>query len=603
MARRRERHHTGHTGIQDAGVRGVLKNEVGKSEKIGVVGSPSSTSQMRLDIVASAVEKSLVGSIAFLEYTQDDSDTYAIGQITGVTLKNAFAEDQTMRSITKQRGEIPSITGQQDTYAAEMMISAVFKEEGGRLSQSTFGTVPPTGTAIRMINQSIMDKMVEPHADHVVHVGSVFGNDVLLPSWFRHFGETGDGGLGDAMHIGIFGKTGSGKSVLGKMIMLSYMKHETMSLLVLDPQGEFSKIDGDGRVRNFVDSLGRRIAVYDLSRLVLLPDEDLFKKILIDSKFILRLGVKALENQGYAADQIVRILRSRDQTIQGEVGAIELNSAYERAAFDRVWRRLREPEYMDHIYRSGTPAHRQVPNTMNSADVEEFYALWQGVTRLFGREGGDTYEIGRLLDNVGSRDGSVTVINLSETDAPAGIFWNEEVQKVVINQILSKLVAIAQGKFAKGGNLNTLVVLDEAHRFAPRTGTYGDDEGSALRRTLLDAVRTTRKFGLGWMFISQTLASLDRELVQQLRMYFFGYGLAWGTELDALQNLIGGNRPALSLYQQFHDPASSLEGGKYSFMSVGPSSPLAFSGMPLFFNSLQFPEEFLSKNGAGGNAA
>ena len=86
-------------------------------------------------------------------------------------------------------------------------------------------------------------------------------------------------------------------------------------------------------------------------------------------------------------------------------------------------------------------------------------------------------------------------------------------------------------------------------------------------------------------------------------MYFFGYGLGWGSELAALKELIGGNDSALALYQQFHDPESSLGNKKYSFMSVGPSSPLAFSGVPLFFNSLQFPEEFLSKNGAGGNAA
>ena len=54
-----------------------LENEVGRAEKIGVVGSPSSTSQLRLDIIASAVEKGLVGSIAFLKYRQDDSDAYA----------------------------------------------------------------------------------------------------------------------------------------------------------------------------------------------------------------------------------------------------------------------------------------------------------------------------------------------------------------------------------------------------------------------------------------------------------------------------------------------------------------------------------------------
>ena len=578
-----------------------LENDVGKAEKIGLVGSPSSTSQLRLDIVASAVEKGLVGSIAFLKYRQDDNDTYAIGQLSEVTLKNLFAEDQIMKSLTKQRGEVPSITENQDTHTAVMMISAVFKVEGNQLLTSTFGTVPPTGTAIRIINQSIMDRLVAPHEGQLAYVGKVFGNDVLLPSWFRHFGEPEDGGLGDAMHIGIFGKTGSGKSVLAKMIMFSYMKHRTMSLLVLDPQGEFSKIDDD-RIRNFVSVIGKRIDIYDLSQLILLPDWDLFKKILIDSQFLKRLGIRAEDNQRDAADQVVKILRSKAQTMDDMMGEIPPNRAHERTAFNRVWRKLQDPKYLDHIYTSNTPAYKRVLDTMGDVDANEFYTAWQSVARLFGRKGSNVHEISRLLGGIGSRDGSVTIINLSEADAPADVFWNEGVQKVVINQILSKLVGIAQAKFIEGGNLNTMVVLDEAHRFAPRKVTYDDEDASALRNTLLDAVRTTRKFGLGWMFISQTLASLDRELLQQLRMYFFGYGLAWGSELVALKELIGGNNSVLALYQQFHDPASSLEGGNYSFMSVGPSSPLAFSGMPLFFNSLQFPEEFITKNGEENNA-
>ena len=579
-----------------------LENEVGRAEKIGVVGSPSSTSQLRLDIIASAVEKGLVGSIAFLKYRQDDSDAYAIGQLSRVTLRNLFAEDQTMKSLTKQRGEVPSITESQDTHTAEMMISAVFRKEGGSLMPSTFGTVPPTGTAVRVINQNIMGLLVEPHADHVVHVGKVFGSDVLLPSWFRHFGEPQDGGLGDVMHIGIFGKTGSGKSVLGKMIMLSYMRHKTMSLLVLDPQGEFSKIDNGGAVRDFVGSLGKRIHAYDLSKLILLPDWDLFKKVLIDSQFLKRLGIRMDTNQKDAADQIAKILRSKAQTLEDTMGEISLSRTHERAAFDRVLQKLQDNKYLGHIYTHKSAQYNRVLDELRDADPEALYAEWQRVARLFGRDG-DTHKISDLLDGIGSRDGSVAIINLSEASAPRDIFWSEGTQKAVINQILSELVGIAQRKFIEGGNLNAMVVLDEAHRLAPRTGTYGDEDASALRSTLLDAVRTTRKFGLGWMFISQSLASLDRELLQQLRMYFFGYGLAWGSELAALKELIGGNDSVLELYQQFHDPGSSLTGKKYSFMSVGPSSPLAFSGVPLFFNSLQFPEEFIARNSVRDNAA
>ena len=64
-----------------------LESDVGGAEKIGLLGSPSSTSELRLDIVAKAAEKGLVGQIVFLKYRQDDCDTYAIGQINKVTLK------------------------------------------------------------------------------------------------------------------------------------------------------------------------------------------------------------------------------------------------------------------------------------------------------------------------------------------------------------------------------------------------------------------------------------------------------------------------------------------------------------------------------------
>ena len=579
-----------------------LETDVGKAEKIGLVGSPSSTSQLRLDIVASAVEKSLVGSIAFLKYRQDDSDTYAIGQLSEVTLKNLFAEDQIMKSLTKQRGEVPSITENQDTHTAVMMISAVFEADGDHLATSTFGTVPPTGTSIRLINQDIMNRLVAPHAGQLAYVGKVFGSDVLLPSWFRHFGDPKDGGWGDAMHAGIFGKTGSGKSVLGKMIMLSYMRHRPMSLLVLDPQGEFSKIDDEGKVKEFISGLGKTMRVYDLSTLILLPDWDLFKKILVNSQFLKRLGIRADRNQDDAADQVVGILDSK-QSQSNLLGRIPLERTHERMAFDHVWNSLQDRKYLEHIYTHNTTGYSRVLSTLKNSDKDSFYAEWQKVTRLFGREGGNAHKMSDLLENIGNKNGAVTVINLSEANAPKDILWGAGIQKVMINQVLTKLISIAQNKFIEGGNLNTMVVLDEAHRFAPRRLENGDEDSSRLRSTLLDAVRTTRKFGLGWMFISQTLASLDRELIQQLRMYFFGYGLAWGSELVALKELIGGgNNSVLSLYQQFHDPASSLEGGQYSFMSVGPSSPLSFSGMPLFFNSLQFPEEFISKNGYGDNA-
>ena len=145
--------------------------------------------------------------------------------------------------------------------------------------------------------------------------------------------------------------------------------------------------------------------------------------------------------------------------------------------------------------------------------------------------------------------------------------------------------------------MNTLVLIDEAHRLAPRHVAQGDDIGQ-IRNVLIDAVRTTRKYGLGWMFISQTMSSLDTEIIQQPRILFVGFGLSLGQEFQALQQTVGSRSPALDLYQTFRDPNSSFsrENRQYPFMTVGPVSPLSFSGTPLFLSVFNSREEFLETN-------
>jgi len=98
------------------------------------------------------------------------------------------------------------------------------------------------------------------------------------------------------------------------------------------------------------------------------------------------------------------------------------------------------------------------------------------------------------------------------------------------------------------------------------------------------------------MFISQTLSSLHREILNQIRIFVFGFGLAWGIERQALWEIIGGATEALKLYQNFRDPQSGLGKREYPFMTKGPISPLSFSSTPLFFNALNYPNEFIEDN-------
>ncbi len=66
----------------------------------------------------------------------------------------------------------------------------------------------------------------------------------------------------------------------------------------------------------------------------------------------------------------------------------------------------------------------------------------------------------------------------------------------------------------------------EAHRHVPSGRLEEDSKADRPRSLLRRSVRETRKYGIGWFFISQTLGGLENEILQQLRILAFGFGLA-----------------------------------------------------------------------------
>src|SRR5262249_4244903 len=107
-----------------------LEQLVDTTERLGVVGSPSSTAQLSLDVLGSAVSRKLVGELALFRFAQDGSSHYALGQITEVQLRNVWHEDPTMRSLIRQRGRVDAVSERQDTHLGQMVISAVFRQGG-----------------------------------------------------------------------------------------------------------------------------------------------------------------------------------------------------------------------------------------------------------------------------------------------------------------------------------------------------------------------------------------------------------------------------------------------------------------------------------------
>ena len=594
------------SGVESAGI----DESLGQSERIGVIGSPSSTSELAIDILETAVGKNLVGKFCVLRYAQDDKDNYALGQITEVSLRNLMSEDPTIRGLIRQKGKVDPVTERQDTHSAKMITSAVFSRSGGSFEPSRMGTVPATGTSLSLLDDGTMRGFVKEYQDQIFHIGKAYGSDMLFPMWFKHFAK-GNGGANEAYHVGVFGKTGSGKSWLSKMVMAGYAAHPSMSIIVLDPQGEFSK-SADGST---VLVSGRKAEVFGLHNIALADSSnfDLFKKILKASGFFSGLGIIKEENQDRAANEMVKSIKNKSveglfdhagglagiEDTQRRSGAENVRhfNIYKEQHFKKFWTALSKKSTIEAIY-STKDGQERVKSNRNLASEDEYYKKWISVGKLFTRDGKNNAT--NLADLVGQvtdeKNGSVVIIDLAETGRPKETFWNESVKFIVIKEILDKLKKEAEKKYRAGKSLNTLVVTDEAHRIAPEEKAE-NAELQTVKNTLIDAVRTTRKYGLGWMFISQTLSSLDKEIRSQIRVWLFGFGLGWGSEYRALRDIIGGADEAIKLYQSFRDPQSTPGDLKqYPFMAVGPISPLSFSDTPLFFTALDYPEEFENAN-------
>ncbi|MCD6194334.1 MAG: ATP-binding protein, partial [Candidatus Aminicenantes bacterium] len=530
-----------------------IEELISDAERIGTIGSPSSTGELSLDIMGTAVKKKLVGELVFFDFSQDGKPHYALGQITEIQLKNIWLEDPTMRSLARQRGQVNPVSGEQDTHLGQMTVSAVFAEEGNRFEPSILGTVPPTGTFIKLATDEILEKLLERYKEEIFYLGHVYGSTPKLPLWFKNF-SSGPHGAGEAYHIGIFGKTGSGKSVLAKMILLAYARYKDMAIFVIDPQGEFSK-DARGELRTegfplnlsrILSTLGKNVIIKSIRELIL-DRWDLFSEILYESPFFERLTIPKGENRRIASEVLSDELPKKK---------IRLQDLYERYSFEKAWEILNDARIQEIIYKS--PGSRErFKRACESADKDEFFNnYWTPVAELFRKDRPNAISVDELIrktfevpeNTPFEQQRPVVIIDLSKEMA-AGLFWNETIQALVIKRLLDGLTYSAERAYRENRFLNTLVILDEAHRLAPREKIENEKQES-VRMSLLDAVRTTRKYGLGWMFISQTLSSLHKEI-------------------------IGGDPNALKLYQSFRDPHSSFDisSRQYAFMTVGPVSP------------------------------
>src|SRR5207245_985404 len=170
-----------------------------------------------------------------------------------------------------------------------------------------------------------------------------------------------------------------------------------------------------------------------------------------------------------AGDQIETKLSGKKPRLSGITGATKPCDYHTRETFNAVQRALQSDDVLQHIYTSKELRER-VKSALSVANVDDLYDHWARVANLFAYEGRKEHVmIKDLTESVtAGAKGQIIIINLSETDVPSNILWNDDIRMIVINEFIRSLTSEAQSTFKQGKALNTLVVLDEAHRLAPR---------------------------------------------------------------------------------------------------------------------------------------
>ncbi|MDD9858970.1 MAG: DUF87 domain-containing protein [Nitrospira sp.] len=578
--------------------------------ELGVVSSPSTTQEIVLDIRKKSENKRALGQMVFVHLQEDGRQILSLGQIFEVETKNRWHEDQSFKGVIKHYGSLPHLSGKADNRMAKISVQSSFDITNQEPKVYVLGMSPSTGIPVQIVNNSLMNLLVEHHKKAITYLGKVYETEVDLPMWFKHFDRDKDIpalGAQDAYHIGVFGKTGSGKSVTSALMLLAYAKNKQhMNILVLDPQGQFYKdrdlLPGDGgsRLAGEIRETGMRFEKYKLIEDVSLPENvELLGELLANSGFI-----KEAFGPFYGDDKIERMRDSVIEYIEGRRNdrSFSLNSDPDELLSKMIERFINlEPgekdfsKYIKAVYGTRHTQQRLFDAIQKARDALErdtppsFLETWKQVLAMFSEVRRTT--IAEICAKITSDTrGNFIVLDLSPSD---GEIENENLQALFLRLIEKDIVQSGGNLYAKGKNANCLIIMDEAHRFISRHSP--DPRVKELTRQIVDAVRTTRKYGIGHMFITQSLESLDDEIIKQMRIFAFGHGLTMGAESRKMREILN-NPAAVSLYSSFIDPSNS---GKYPFMFFGPVSPFSATGSPLFVEIYTSYQDYRNKNPLG----
>lgn len=585
---------TSYEALQVAPTTAVAAPAVAEPVAVAVIGSPNSTMTFTVDILETARSRALDHAWVTFEVTERfNGKSYrkrALCQLGGIVTRNRWHEDPTIRAVIKHQGALPALSGESDLTSAQLSALGVFLlDDAGRvLRRTTLSTPPPSGTPVYPADAATLQDLVHTEPG-IFYAGQSPGDGLPVPLTLRHFGSTETGGFGEAVMLGIFGQTRSGKSIMAAQLLAGFAANRELGILVLDPQGEFGRdrfAAGDHRVdfslKRLIGSLKqqRQITLVSTDD-VALEGAEAFTELLRRDGFFESLGFKGANKEREAADRLAHLL-----------GELQSSGGKHRAIRELVPGDL--PLLIKDLARFADVIYATRPGTtpgegQRAADVMARYGLdesrlkrvWAGALQAFRTDDG-RIPLSQLIQKVLS-ERAVVVLSFAQDGA-------DQTPYFLLNEILTRLRHVIHRSFQSGQTSNALVLLDEAHLFAGEHAAESVD-GARTRTLLAQSIRMTGKYGVGWFFVTQTLHDFDKTILRQLQVKIFGQGFKLGADREYVETELG--REGFARYCSLPDPKRT---GRYTFMVTGPIVALGSLGTPLVLQGFRSNDDLLRAN-------
>lgn len=585
--------------------------EIESKKQIGTIGSPNRVVDFTMDIKTEAMNDAINSRLlAFIHEEMENGDNdkkIVLAIVTEMVNINPWHQNQNLKSIIRERGTIPYLSNSSNTIITRLQMLTALKPKEEELVATVIGTPPKSGTPVYEIPLDIFKKY---RMKQKWYLGTLLHQNIPVPISIRHFGATNQNdGLGEAQFTGIFGKTGSGKSVFGTQVMAGYSRFLEMGMLVLDPQAQYYQ-NNFGDVGNFnwdfhgilkalrPEETLLRLTLKDLS----FDSVDLFTRILIETglaKTIASTSVGAY-NEAFEANLLESMRNFVANKNQGySIYDIKLDELIELNDNTNV---PYSGPIINALYETYQPetAKKKSLSASEKVDQKLVKDKFQQIREMFNSKDVNRISIKQLVELILNKKMFI-ILNISNFKELGNLGKVDDIRlrTFLMQEILDSIVEMATNNYdMEMGSTSTpaMIVLDEAHYIVPQDKTGLSADQKALLANISSSVKTTRKYGIGWMFITQLITDFAKDIYKQLSNHYFLYGLQIGTDKSHVIAKVGSEN--IKMYDAIADPKAT---GKFPVMIQGPVVSFSSMQAPIILIGPNSDIDFIKLNDPGDN--